>query len=492
MGMNQYRTKVIFIFLLLGFCWLIYPVVRVVFFYFSDPIVESAHKLNATEVDDASGVNSTQHGGVVSLVKDLNKSIQLLRETLERANSEKLKIMPMGARHSMGKQAFGHGAILLDTLMMNDMSMDGQFLRVQAGARWFEVIKFLAGKGMTVEIMQSNSDFSVGGTLSVNAHGWQPARPPVSSSVEKLSVMKVDGEVVVCSREKNIGLFQHVLGGYGLFGVILEAWIKPVPNKTLRSSSIEVNAGEFLSKWEEITKAGAELAYGRLSVSPDSFFQTVWLSTFWAYGDEVAINSKAYEIDGKARLSRAIFRASLGSDRGKVFRHWMERSFGGELSGTSARSRLLSEPAKVFGNHDPHKRDVLLEFFIPKAKLASYVSEAAPIIWLEYNSLLNVTVREIAKDVDTALPYARQDVFGLVMLFTLDQKSNAEIGLSKMASKLIQLADKMGGTFYLPYRNFADREQVIRCYPSFNNFLAQKKKFDPNEVLSSGFYRQYR
>ncbi|MBT4317661.1 MAG: FAD-binding protein, partial [Candidatus Marinimicrobia bacterium] len=74
---------------------------------------------------------------------DLNKSTQMLREALKRADSEGLKLMPMGARHSMGKQAFVQNAILLDTLKMNGMSMDGDFLRVQAGARWFEVIEFV-------------------------------------------------------------------------------------------------------------------------------------------------------------------------------------------------------------------------------------------------------------------------------------------------------------------------------------------------------------
>jgi hypothetical protein len=61
-----------------------------------------------------------------------------------------------------------------------------------------------------------------------------------------------------------------------------------------------------------------------------------------------------------------------------------------------------------------------------------------------------------------------------------------------MASRLIELAHGMKGTFYLPYRNFATAEQVKRCYPEFSEFLAQKKKFDPNEILISGFYKKYR
>lgn len=490
--MKKHSKKFIFCLLSLALIWFLYPFLKIGFFYFNDPPIDIIDCLNDREVDDASSVNKTQHGGVFSLSDDLNTSIELIREALFQAKIGNLKIMPMGARHSMGKQAFQRGAILLNTLSMNNIEMDGVFLKAQAGAKWIDIIEFLATQGKTVEIMQSNCDFSVGGTLSVNAHGWQPARPPVSSSVEKLKVMTVDGEIKICSREENTVLFRHVLGGYGLFGIILEAWLRPVPNKILRSTSQEIKVDQFPDAWEEITKDGAELAYGRLSVSPNSFFDTVWLSSYQAESEQVVENPASYVVDGKARLSRAIFRASLGSDRGKSLRHWMERSFGGELSGSYPRSRLLSEPAKVFGNHNPEMRDLLLEYFIPMNKFSTFVKQAAPLIQEEYDSLLNVTVREIAKDVDSALPYAKQDMFGLVMLFTVGRDLEKEQGVANMAGRLIELAHGMKGTFYLPYRNFASPEQIKRCYPEFSEFLAQKKKFDPMEILSSGFYKKYR
>ena len=490
--MKKHSKKFIFCLLSLALIWFLYPFLKIGFFYFNDPPIDIIDCLNDREVDDASSVNKTQHGGVFSLSDDLNTSIELIREALFQAKIGNLKIMPMGARHSMGKQAFQRGAILLNTLSMNNIEMDGVFLKAQAGAKWIDIIEFLATQGKTVEIMQSNCDFSVGGTLSVNAHGWQPAGAPVSSSVEQIKVITVDGKVKICSRTQNSELFSHVLGGYGLFAIILEVWIRPVPNKILRSSSREIKIADFPKAWKEITKEGVELAYGRLSVSPNSFFQTVLLNSYKADNDRVAHDPLPYVIDYKSRLSRAIFRASLGSDRGKSLRHWMERSFGGELSGISPRSRLLSEPAKVFGNNDPTMRDLLLEYFIPVMKFESFVKQAAPVIQTEYDSLLNVTVREIAKDIETALPYARQDMFGLVMLFTIERGLENEEGIAKMARRLIDLVHPMDGTFYLPYRNFASQEQLKKCYPEFTKFLMQKVKFDPQEIFSSGFYEKYR
>ena len=120
------------------------------------------------------------------------------------------------------------------------------------------------------------------------------------------------------------------------------------------------------------------------------------------------------------------------------------------------------------------------------------MKKAAPVIRREYHSLLNVTVREIARDFDSALPYAREDMFGLVMLFTIECSLKSEKGISEMAGQLIELADSLRGTFYLPYRNFATPEQIRRSYPGFSSFLAKKEELDPREIFSSGFYQQYR
>ena len=177
--LNSKIKKSVFIGLGIILCWLLYPVFRVGIFYFTDPILDSKDFLTEQTVNDASQVNQTGHGGVIHLSSDLNQSVVLIREALERAKKEGLKIMPMGSRHSMGKQSFQDGAILLNTIPMNGMEMDGSFLKVQAGARWFEVIRFLADLGLTVEIMQSNADFSSGNPKR-ECHGWQPGRPPVA------------------------------------------------------------------------------------------------------------------------------------------------------------------------------------------------------------------------------------------------------------------------------------------------------------------------
>ena len=83
--------------------WFSYPVLRVGYFLISDPIPEEqVFTITETLIDDASGLNQSTHSGIIKLSPDLNKSIVTLRETLNRAQLKKQKIVPLGARHSMG------------------------------------------------------------------------------------------------------------------------------------------------------------------------------------------------------------------------------------------------------------------------------------------------------------------------------------------------------------------------------------------------------
>jgi hypothetical protein len=166
----------------------------------------------------------------------------------------------------------------------------------------------------------------------------------------------------------------------------------------------------------------------------------------------------------------------------------MENLIGGEAGGIHSRANLLIEPVRIFTNNDKDKTDILVEIFVPQEKFADFISLAREIMRNQAGSLLNVTIREISQDEDTALPYAKKDMFGLVMLFTIDRTKEAEKALLPSVSGLIELALKHGGTFYLPYRNYANSKQILQAYPELENFISSKKKEDPKEIFASDFY----
>jgi len=58
--------------------------------------------------------------------------------------------------------------------------------------------------------------------------------------------------------------------------------------------------------------------------------------------------------------------------------------------------------------------------------------------------------------------------------------------------RLVELAARRHGRYYLTYHRFVSRRQLESCYPEFRAFLAEKRRFDPQERFQSDWYRHYR
>ena len=100
--------------------------------------------------------------------------------------------------------------------------------------------------------------------------------------------------------------------------------------------------------------------------------------------------------------------------------------------------------------------------------------------------------RLIEQDDESFLAWARES--WACVIFNLHVTHSPQ-GIEQAADSfrgLIDLGIKHGGSYYLTYHKFARREQVVACYPQFQQFLALKKKYDPDEHFQSDWYRHYR
>jgi FAD/FMN-containing dehydrogenase len=120
--------------------------------------------------------------------------------------------------------------------------------------------------------------------------------------------------------------------------------------------------------------------------------------------------------------------------------------------------------------------DILQEYFIPYVRMPEFVDGLREVVRKNGANLLNVTIRTVHKDTVSALPYAKENMFGLVLYFNVkfDQQDN-EI-LQKTTAELIDRAQSVGGTFYLPYQLFYSPQQLRKSYPEIDSFFKAKKK----------------
>ena len=399
-----------------------------------------------------------------------------------------------GARHTMGGHTSARDAIVIDTSYMRAMRLDEarDVLTVGSGALWADVLAYLDPHGRSIAIMQGYSSFSVGGSLGANAHGWQHDRPPIASSVESFRVMLADGRVVRASRTENRELFGLVLGGYGLFGVVLDVDLRVVPNEIYVAKRWSVRADGYVDAFEQHVGADptVRMAYGRLSVPSGRFLQDALLT---AYCVDPALHGPvpALEQEKGSALERAIFRGSVGSDYGKELRWELESTFGGEAGERVSRNRILDEPAALFANRDPAMTDILQEYFVPPASFAPFLARLREIVPRHEADLLNVTVRTVLCDDDSFLRYADQRVFSLVLLFCMPCTAEADARMAKLTREIVDAAIGVGGRHYLPYRLHASAEQLARAYPRAPAFFEAKRRWDPSLVFRNHFFDRY-
>jgi FAD/FMN-containing dehydrogenase len=216
-------------------------------------------------------------------------------------------------------------------------------------------------------------------------------------------------------------IFFLALGGYGLFGIIMDVELKVVPNERYQPKAEILTCDNYVASFVERVDAdpAAGMVYGRLCVVPGehTFLREAILTVFVrspCEREEIPLLRDA----GYATLRREVYRAQIGSEAGKQLRWRAEKEFGELFSGKYfSRNQLLNEAAEVYQEQNIDRTDILHEYFIPTAQFVSFLDRARAIIPKHRGDLLNVTVRNIKEDRDTFLRYADRDMFAFVMLF---------------------------------------------------------------------------
>ncbi|WP_417392815.1 FAD-binding oxidoreductase [Gimesia sp.] len=445
-------------------------------------------------VDDASRMNAMEISEVWPVPLDTREAEAQLAQLFARAQREGLPISIAGARHSMGGHTLVPGGIMVDMTSFNKMALDEtqNLLHVQAGAKWSQIIPWLDERGKSVAIMQSNNSFTVGGSISVNCHGWQYGRPPIASSVESFRLMGADGNILNCSRTENAELFSLALGGYGLFGLILDVNLRVVPNERYRLEQKIVPVEQALSTFDEmIEDSNVAMTFARMNITPDQFLRNVIITVFYREPNPSETLPELTDLP-LAAIRRPVFRGSSNSDYGKKLRWQTETKLQPYLRQSYySRNQLLNEGVEIFENRSADYTDILHEYFIPRDGLEEFTTALHEIIPRHNQDLLNVTIRQVEEDEDTFLRYADQPLFAFVMLFHQPRTEAGDSRMESLSMELIEAALQTGGRYYLPYRLHATPQQFHRAYPQANQFFALKRTNDPGELFQNQFYLKY-
>ncbi|MGQ0603879.1 MAG: FAD-binding protein [Anaerolineales bacterium] len=454
-------------------------------------------------INDASCLDETPVYGIVRVKTEAD-----IRNTLQFARANGLKVALAGVRHSMGGQAFARGAVVLDMLQFNAMSLDEakRTITVQSGATWHAIQNFLHPK-YAVKAMQSTDIFSIGGSISVNAHGMDHQAGAIGRTIRALRLMSTDGAIEEVSRTQNPELFRLVIGGYGLFGVILDAELDITDNAVYATGRRIVDYAEFpdLFANELLPDPRLGLFYGHLSTAPQSLLREM---IFYTYMQQEVTEAEIPPLGevSSVGLRRFVINFSKLGDIPMRIKWFLEKYVEPRMEACTVVSRNQAqaegEACLVSRNEPMHdsvtylrntlkgETDILHEYFIPRGQFITFVDGLRRIITDHKANPLNASVRVVHAE-DNFLSYAPADAFSIVLYInqTTDKAGHAK--MHKLTGELIDLTAEVGGRFFLPYQLHYTSEQLERAYPEIRAFFAAKRQYDPDLLLTNTWYEKY-
>lgn len=404
------------------------------------------------------------------------------------------KVAVGGGRYSMGGQTAVAMGLHLDMRRMNRLvALDraGRVARVQAGMTWRDLQDLLDPLGLAVHTMQSFANFTVGGAVSVNAHGRYVGNGPIANSVRALQLVLADGAVREVSRGAGPELFRAAIGGYGAVGVITEVELDLAGNCRIERVVRKVALEDYPAYFTRSVRNRAACIFHNADLLPPRFDAPVAVS--WNRTDK--------PLTEPARLAR---RGQVSARNQNVIFAATELPGGALFYREVVHPLLRAQPAVKWRNHEasldvaelePRTRAmstyVLQEYFIPVRHFVPYARAMADVIRRHDAQVLNVSIRHADADSVALLPWAKEEVFSFVVYYKQRTYPGTRKRIGDWTRAMIETALRFEGRYYLPYQLHATRAQFERAYPEAARLRALKREVDPAGKFSNELWRTY-
>lgn len=432
---------------------------------------------------------------------DTLDNVEDLKKVLAEAREKKLKVSISGSKHSQGGHTYFQDAIVLDMSSFNkilDLDVENKIIRVQSGAKWKDVQEYINPYKLAVKVMQSSYVFTIGGTLSANAHGRDLDLSSVVETVRSFRLLNANGEILNVSRTENPELFKLVISGYGLFGVILDVDIELTDNEIYEQKSVVMDYKDFPEFFQKNIKGNpeVEMMLVRPSIATDTFLRELVVAT-WNKTDKT--KEGIYDLTEEENVMRDkfIFGLSRKYTWAKNWRWDLQKKIEtgiGEariMSRTNAMRPPLA-PLELLDYYSSGDTDILQEYFIPVKNFVPFMDEFRDILLKNKVNTISFTIRYVKANSETYMAYApTEDAFAIIYMSSVGLSEKAQEKIEQTTQKIVDTAINNSGTYYLTYQLYPTKEQMRKAYPNTDLFFAKKLQYDPSEMFMNKFYEKY-
>lgn len=399
-----------------------------------------------------------------------------------------------GGRFSMGGQTATEKALQIDMRKFNKVvgfSKANKEITVQTGIRWRELIQFIDKYNLSVKIMQTYANFTVGGALSVNAHGRYVGQGPIIHSVKEIKVVLANGALVVASPEQNQEVFYSAIGGYGGIGVIVEATLFLTDNCKVERIDTLLKIKDYQQYFKTAVEGHENIIFHNADIYPHQY-EEVHAVSYVKTQKPLTIKERLKPNDGGLVMNRMAIDIVAGSTIGK----WLRKEVGDPLFYAKDVVEWRNYEATYdVRDLEPSSRKaytyVLQEYFVPVNKFDAFYPEMAKILKAHKVNVINISIRHAKKDPGAIMAWAKTDVFAFVIYYRQGTEESAKARVKQWTQELIDVAIAEEGAYYLPYQILATPQQFEKAYPNVGAFFNIKKKYDPTYKFRNKLLDEY-
>lgn len=422
-----------------------------------------------------------------------------LHQIIETAAKQHIPISIAGMQHSQGGQTLYPDGILLDMKKYNkilSLDKENKLITVQSGVTWADIQSYINPYGLALKVSQSQNIFTVGGSLSVNAHGRDIRYTSLIDSVESFRLLNAEGNVIRVSHEENSELFSLVIGGYGLFGVILDVTLQLTDDELYQTHTKSLVYDEYSAYFTKnvLKNDAVKMHLARISVAPNSFLTKMYV-TDYTQADNQSLFSSHTALKRKSIIAIPKFFLGLSriNDWGKNMFWKTQEAYNQRIDGSLiSRNNVMRSDSAFMEYDNANKTEVLQEYFVPIDKFTAYIDDLREMLQNEKNfNLLNITIRYVKKNDKAVLSYSKEDMFALVLLINQGTSEESIEDTGQVIRKMIDITLDHDGSYYLPYYNYPTKEQLENAYPRAKEFFEMKGKYDPDNRFLNLFYEEY-
>lgn len=441
---------------------------------------------NKLLIEEVSKLYPTEVKGVF-----VPKTIEELQCFL-KDNNEDISIG--GARFSMGGQIAHPETIHVDMRHLNkikNLNIEDKTIIVEAGICWIDIIKEIDKSNLSIKVMQTYSNFTVSGALSVNAHGRYVGYGSIISTVMEITLLNHKGERIKANRKENSDIFYGAIGGYGGLGIIVEVKLSLTDNCNISNHTEIMDISLYQNYFKNLISEN-EIIFQNADIQL-SDFSKVKVNYWKKTTEETTIKDKFKNYEKSFFLEKYFLWSITELPAGNLRREKIiEPLYRNNKKIICSRNYEASYDVKEL---EPFTRKyrtyVLQEYFIPTRNFLQFNELLKEIVKNNKVNLLNVSIRHAPKDEGSILAWAQEEVFAFVLYYKqkLDIKEKEHV--EKWTKDIIEAALSCEGTYYLPYQPHATKEQFMKAYPNYQRFFELKKEKDPNYRFKNVLWAKY-